>query len=236
MHQPPLATAATAIIIPADIPDSMDGTVEGTEYHIAKNRLETLVDGIFAIAMTLLVLTINIAKPAAEDAPRVLPVILAGVLPQIFTLVLAFFILAFFWHGHHRQFHFVRTVDPVLLWITIFMLITIVLVPFTTDIAGDYSGIEAAVLPFHLNILLVGLVYSLHWKYICASPQLCSPVPDQRVAKVWSRETTVIPVVALIGAVLSLLTPMGSLLVYLIAPVAWYLLHRNPQPKPVPQA
>jgi uncharacterized membrane protein len=214
----------------------MPGSTEEAEYHIAKNRLETLVDGIFAIAMTLLVLTINISKPAAEDAPQVLPGIFMGLLPQVFTLVLAFLILAFFWHGHHRQFHFVRTVDPVLLWITIFLLITIVLVPFTTDIAGDYSGVEAAVLPFHLNILLVGLVYSLHWRYICASPQLCSPVPDERVAKVWSRETTLIPVVALIGAVLSLLTPIGSLLVYLVAPVAWYFLQRNPRPEPVPQA
>jgi uncharacterized membrane protein len=200
------------------------------EYRIAKNRLETLVDGIFAIAMTLLVLTINIAKPATEDAPGMLPGILMGLLPQIFTLVLAFLILAFFWHGHHRQFHFVRIVDPPLFWITIFQLITIVLVPFTTDIAGDYPGVEAAVLPFHLSILAVGLVYALHWRYICASPQLCNPVPDSRVMKIWSRETTLIPIVAIIAGLLSLATPLGSLLVYLVAPAVWYYMRRNPSP------
>jgi uncharacterized membrane protein len=214
----------------------MEGTVTGTEYHIAKNRLETLVDGVFAIAMTLLVLTINVVKPAAEDAPRVLPGMFLGLLPQVFTLVVAFLVLAFFWHGHHRQFHFVRTVDPVLLWITIFMLITIVLIPFTTDIAGDYAGVEAAVLPFHLNILAVGLVYSLHWKYICSSPQLCSPVPDRHVVLVWSREITLIPVVALVAAALSLITPTGSLLVYLIAPLVWYVFRSSPKPVSAPQA
>ena len=208
----------------------MSANPDQNTYHIAKNRLETLVDGIFAIAMTLLVLTINIAKPTSEDAPRVLFGILMGLIPQIFTLILAFLILAFFWYGHHRQFHFVRTVDPVLLWITIFLLITIVLVPFTTDIAGDYPVMEIAVLPFHLNILAVGLVYALHWRYICASPQLCNPVPDQKVMRGWTRETALIPIVAIIAGLLSFLTPVGSLLVYLIAPAGWYLLHRNSSP------
>ena len=46
----------------------MTGRFEGPEYHISKNRLETLVDGIFAIAMTLLVLGIN--PPRAAGVPR----------------------------------------------------------------------------------------------------------------------------------------------------------------------
>ena len=122
----------------------MDGMIEEAKYLISKDRLETLVDGIFAIAMTLLVLTITIDKPAPEDAVTVLPGVLAGLLPQIFTLVLAFIVLAVFWQAHNRQFRLVQPVDTVHLWIIIFMLIAIVLVPFSTDISGDYPYVGVA--------------------------------------------------------------------------------------------
>lgn len=211
----------------------MDGTIEGTEYRIAKSRLEALVDGIFAIAMTLLVYTITITKPPAVQAAAVLPSTLVSLIPQVFILVVAFLILAFFWHTHHRHFHFVHTVSPMLLWITIFMLITIVFVPFSTDISGDYPQVEAAVLLFHINICAVGLLFALHWKYISGSPLLCRPVPDPHIIYVWSRETVLIPVVAACAALVSLVTPGGSLLIYLLAPAGWYLLRRYAPPHTV---
>ena len=214
----------------------MSGTAEGTEYHIAKNRVETLVDGIFAIAMTLLVLTITIKKPAAEDAPLVLPGTLLGLLPQIFIFVVAFIVLAVFWHEHHRQFHFIHAVNPALLWITIFMLMSIVLVPFSTDIAGDYPNVGSAVLLFHLNLFSVGVLYALHWKYTCATPQLCSTLPELQTKRIWSFEAAFIPASALLAAIISLVTPAGSLLVYLAAPAAWYFLYRHLLPRAASQS
>jgi uncharacterized membrane protein len=84
----------------------MTGPVEGLEYHIAKNRLETLVNGIFAIAMTLLVLGINPPKLDASLAQSVLPGMIENLIPQVFFFIFAFLVLALFWLGHHRQFHF----------------------------------------------------------------------------------------------------------------------------------
>jgi uncharacterized membrane protein len=213
----------------------MDGTGKGMEYLIAKDRLETLIDGIFAIAMTLLVLTITIDKPTPEEAPAVLPGILWGLLPQILTLTVAFIVIAVFWQVHNRQFHFVRAVDPVHLWIIIFMLIAIVLVPFSTDISGDYPNVGVAALLFNLNIFAAGLMIALHWRYISIHPQLCCPLPELRVMKIWSWEVALIPAVALVAVFLSFVTPVGSLLVYLFTPFAWFFLHRHPQQVPVSQ-
>ena len=52
--------------------NEMSGLRERIEYHISKNRLETMVDGIFAIAMTILVLGINPPKPDISQAQAVL--------------------------------------------------------------------------------------------------------------------------------------------------------------------
>lgn len=202
----------------------MNGTDD--EYHIAKNRLETLIDGIFAIAMTLLVLTIAIPKPAADQAQAVLPGLIFRLFPQLFLCIIAFLVLAVFWLGHHRQFHFVQTVDPGLLWINIFLLIFIVLVPFSTDIAGDYPDILIAALSFHVNILIVGLFFCLHWHHICGSPHLCGRTPDPSTIRTRYLQTALIPSIAFLGILASFVDPSGSLLVYFIAPVPYYLLHR----------
>jgi uncharacterized membrane protein len=200
------------------------------EYHIAKNRLETLIDGIFAIAMTLLVLMINIPKPAAGVAPEVLPGLVAGLFAQFFLFIIAFLVLAVFWLGHHRQFHFVRMVDPGLLWINIFLLISIAVVPFSTDLAGDYPNVGIAVLWFHVNIFIIGILFCLHWYHICNSSHLCNLFPDAATVRLWYFQAALIPAVALIAILIAFVNPVASLLVYLLVPVPYYLLHRRRQP------
>ena len=65
----------------------MSGRIEGLEYHISKNRLETPVDGIFAIAMTLLILGITMPKPQTSIASEVLPGMISSLIPQVFLLL-----------------------------------------------------------------------------------------------------------------------------------------------------
>jgi uncharacterized membrane protein len=194
------------------------------EYHIAKNRLETLVDGIFAIAMTLLVLTIAPPRPPLADAASLLPGMIFDLLPQILSFAIAFLVLGIFWLEHHRQFHFVRTVDPRLLWINIFLLISIAFVPFSTDVAGDYATVQIAVLLFNINIVIVGIIYAVQWWYICKSEHLCDPLPDADTIQQRNFQTLLIPAVAGLAVIISVFDPTLSLLAYLvIPPVAHYL-------------
>ncbi|WP_321505618.1 TMEM175 family protein [uncultured Methanoregula sp.] len=199
--------------------------IEETEYHIAKNRLETLIDGIFAIAMTLLVLGIAAPKPTASQAPELLPREIFHLFPQFFIFVIAFLVLAIFWLIHHRQFHFIRIVDPRLLWINVFLLIFIVLIPFSTDMAGDYPEVPIAVLFFHVNILIVGLIFAVHWRHICRSEHLCNAPPDDSVIRARFIDTTLIPIVAVVAILISMVSSPASLLVYLVIPVIILLLN-----------
>jgi uncharacterized membrane protein len=204
----------------------MSGMRERMYYHISKNRLETMVDGIFAIAMTILVLGIDPPKPDISQAQEVLPNQIFDIIPEIFIFIIAFLILAGFWLDHHHQFHFVRTVDSRLLWINIFLLISVVLIPFSTDVAGDYSAILIAVLLFHINILIVGLIFTYHLHYISQSKYLLDPEADSKSLKVLFHQSLLIPGIALLAAIISFVNPSVSLLVYLIIPFARYFVER----------
>jgi uncharacterized membrane protein len=204
----------------------MIGLSERREYHLSKNRLETMVDGIFAIAMTILVLGIAPPKPDISQAQAVLPGQILHLFPEIFIFVIAFLILAGFWLDHHRQFHFVNTIDSRLLWINIFLLISVVLIPFSTDVAGDYPEVQVAVLLFHINILIVGLIFSYHLHHISRSEHLLESQADMKSLKVLFHQSLLIPGIALLAAIILFANPSVSLLVYLIIPFAKYFVDR----------
>ena len=204
----------------------MSGLIERMEYPISKNRLEALVDGIFAIAMTLLVLGISPPKPDISQAQAVLPGQIFDLIPEFFLFIIAFLILASFWLDHHHQFHFVRAVDSRLLWINIFLLISLVLIPFSTDVSGDYPEVQVAVLLFHINILIVGLILLYHLHHISQSRYLLDPEIDSKSLRVLFYQSLLVPGIAFIAVLISVVNPSVSLLVYLMIPFAKYFVNR----------
>ncbi len=200
------------------------------EYHISRNRLEALVDGIFAIAMTLLVLGITPPVLRDNDATMVLPGVLESLIPEVLLFILAFLVLALFWLGHHRQFHFVRQVDSRLLWINILILIAIVFVPFSTNVAGDYPGVFDAALLFHVNMFIVGILFLAQWHHIRRHEHLCEPVPEKATIEHGFYHSLLVPVISALGTGVCFVSPPGSLLIYCALPVGMYLLSRVPSP------
>jgi uncharacterized membrane protein len=205
----------------------MSESTEKSEYHISKNRLETMVDGIFAIAMTILVLGISPPKPDISQAQTVLVGQIVNILPEIFIFIISFLILAGFWLSHHRQFHFVRAIDSRLLWINIILLIAIVFIPFSTDVAGDYPGILIAVLLFHTNIIIIGLIFSYQAYYILQSRKLCDSSFDQKFLEGQFYRSVFTSLIAVMAVFTALVNPSVSLLVYLVIPAARFFLQKG---------
>ncbi len=87
---------------------------------LGKTRVEALTDGVFAIAMTLLVFGITIPA-VAQDAPAAaFQQKLLELWPKFLTYGISFIVLGIYWVGHHNQFHYIRRTDRMLLWINIF--------------------------------------------------------------------------------------------------------------------
>lgn len=199
-------------------------------YGLTKARIEALTDGIFAFAMTLLVTTLEMPEPRGLINPAEVARLVVENFHDFLHYVLAFLILAAFWVSHHMQFHALRVVDRRMIWMNILLLLFVALIPFSTDLAGDYPDIPLSSIVFELNIFLIGGMMFLQWLYATNGRRLVSPeVTDARIA-VARRRALVIPGLSLAGIFLSLLGFGGSTIVYLLAPPLILLLDR-----PIPQ-
>ena len=102
---------------------------------MSKNRLEAFSDGVFAIAITLLV--IELRPPELEDGES-LARGLAHLWPGYLGYALSFLILGVMWLNHHRMFEPVRRVDGVVLVLNLMLLLFAVLIPFPTAVLADH--------------------------------------------------------------------------------------------------
>jgi len=89
---------------------------EGLSEYMDTKRLETLVDGIFAIAMTLLVLGLAVPQINVPLSNAVVSNTIYNLIPNFISLVISFILLAIFWKIHHRIFKQINKMNGTLLW------------------------------------------------------------------------------------------------------------------------
>ncbi len=127
---------------------------------LSKHRIEALSDGIFAFAMTLLVLDVKLPHHPAVEAGQLAPTLLA-LWPKFFSYIMSFVVLGVFWVGQHSYAHFLKRTDRWFLWINLLFLMFVVGVPFSTDLLGDYPMQKVAVMIYGCNIMALGLTLYL---------------------------------------------------------------------------
>ncbi len=121
------------------------------------DRITNLSDAVFAIVMTLLVLTIGIP----DVPPEQLAAELREHLPQIIVFVLSFALVANMWWQHHRFVGMLGLLEPGLIAMNLVLLGMIALVPFFTNLVGSFPTARASVLPFIGLFALITLMYLL---------------------------------------------------------------------------
>jgi len=144
------------------------------EFSLTKHRLEALTDGIFAVAMTLLVIELKIPETLHVHTEQELLQAVANLLPKFIAWIISFFVLAIFWVSHHRLFHFVRHVDGKLSWLTIGYLAGVSLMPFSSALAGEYGGALTSQIIYSANMILLGTMALLKSRYVHRHPELCA--------------------------------------------------------------
>jgi len=130
-----------------------------------KGRIEALTDGIFAVAMTLLVLDLRLPEPLAAVDDAGLRAALLALLPKLESYVISFLVLCVFWLGHHRLMHQVRGVDHLFLWRNLLFILFITFVPFSTALMGQYRSLDDAPLVYGINLGLVLAAQFLMWRH-----------------------------------------------------------------------
>ena len=129
-------------------------------------RLAALSDGIFAVAMTLLVLDIHIPPVEGIHSEADLLHALAGLAPQGIAYVMSFLTLGIFWAGQQTQLNHMREGSRDLTWIHLAFLFTITTLPLTTRLLAEFITYRTALLLYWLNILLPGAMLYWSWSHV----------------------------------------------------------------------
>jgi len=128
-------------------------------------RIAALSDGVFAIAMTLIVLEIHVPDPGPIRSEQELWNALLGLGPRLLTYLLSFLTLGIFWNGQQTQLNLFATADLDLSWLQLAFLASIALMPFSTSLLAEFITYRLALLAYWANIFLIGLLLYLNWIY-----------------------------------------------------------------------
>jgi uncharacterized membrane protein len=150
-------------------------------------RVAALSDGIFAVAMTLLVLDLRVPAHEAIHSERDLWHALVALSPRLLIFLMSVMTLGIFWVGQQTQLnHFARG-DRNLAWIHIAFLCAVCLIPFSTSLLAEFIHYRMALVVYWLNIFLLGLTLYWSWSYARRNALLADDVPREIHPAVVSR-------------------------------------------------
>jgi uncharacterized membrane protein len=190
---------------------------------LATNRLEALVDGVFAVVMTLLVLDITVPSPTQPHAVAHLLQNLLALKPMVLSYALSFVIAGIYWVGHHNQFAYIRRTDRPLLWINILFLMCVAFIPFSAALLAAYPGQRIAVIIYGANLIVVGLVLYLHWWYATRNHRLVEADLDPHVVRLATTRILMAPVIYMGAIGLSFVNTAVSIGIYVLVPLLYIL-------------
>ena len=107
---------------------------------VAPSRIEALCDGVFAIAMTILVLELSLDSVIIETLAGVHGGDFWHTFTAVYSYIMGFIVLGIYWAFHHYMFHFIKRSNGVLVWLNILFLIFAALVPLSTKVARVHEG------------------------------------------------------------------------------------------------
>jgi len=126
-------------------------------------RLAALSDGIFAVAMTLLVLDLRVPAVEAMHSERDLGRALVALSPRLLMYMMSFLTLGIFWVGQQTQLNHLERSDRSLSWIHLVFLFAVTLTPFSTMLLAEFTAYRLALIVYWFNIFLLGATLYLSW-------------------------------------------------------------------------
>lgn len=193
--------------------------------YISTKRIETLVDGIFAISMTLMVLNLHLPEATGIWTNVMVWEALWEQGSNLFVYALSFFILAGFWLSHHRGFDSLQRADRGLFSLNVLFLFFVALMPFSTYLVGDFGSHIPAALFFNTNLFLLGIFAFLIRRQVIENELSDKSLKKEEIELSYALNL-IIPGVAALGVILSFFMPGYSYLVYTLALILFPIVRR----------
>jgi len=178
------------------------------------DRIGALSDGLFAIAMTIIVLEIRVPAVEAHTDAALLGAI--GQLgPRFVTYFLSFLTLGIFWNAQHAQLNYVARADRTFAWLQLVYLSFVALMPFSTSLLAEFIDLRVAFLVYWLNLYLLGAALYVVWWYAIRA-DLLTPDATDGVRRAFKRRVVVYQAAYAVGAVVALLIGTTPAIVFVL--------------------
>jgi TMEM175 potassium channel family protein len=142
--------------------DSFDVAGEVAEERAGElNRLISLSDGVFAFAMTLLIVSIEVPDLTHDEASTRLVQDIRDLWPQVLSYIIGFLVIAFLWSSHRRVFSRVREYDDRLVKLNVVLLMLVAFLPFPTGILGQYGELSFPTIFYAAIIAAISVIFIL---------------------------------------------------------------------------
>ncbi|KAA2250977.1 DUF1211 domain-containing protein [Solihabitans fulvus] len=193
-------------------------------------RLEAFSDGVFAIAITLLILEIRL--PGEPESDQALLQELVRLWPSYLSYAVSVLLIGMVWMNHHRMFHHIRQVDGFLLLLNILLLASVTFLPFPTHVLAEavhvQRGEHTAAVFYGMVLVIGGVFYNALWCYASIGHRLLGDTITPAEAAALRIRWGMGPVVYLVAAAIGLWSAVASLVFYVLL-LLFYFLDLRPR-------
>ena len=192
-------------------------------------RLEAFSDGVFAIAVTLLVLELRAPLPGALHEGESLLRALLRAWPSYLAFVTSFATVLIVWINHHNLFRMIRRTDHNLLLLNGFLLLIVTFIPFPTNVLAEYirePDARTAAIFYSGAFLAMAVAFNLLWRYASHGGRLLARDVDEQLIRLINKQFRIGPAtyaVCVVGAAINAV--VGFALVTALA-IYWALPER----------
>jgi uncharacterized membrane protein len=180
--------------------------------------MEALSDGVFGVALTLLVIDVKISDESGASALDTI----YHLVPQILIYVISYLVVGYTWIWHHLIFALIARSTRLLMWLNILLLLPVAFLPFATSFVSKYptSGVAIAVYGGDLSWFSVLLV--IVWNYARKQGLLAAEL-DLATIKVTTKRTHILVLLSLASTLIGIFYPIAGLLLFGLAPIGYIL-------------
>jgi len=203
--------------------------------QLSIRRLERLADLVFAVALLLLLITVDFAPEESASAEEAYDYFFSQI-GQSFGFVINFVIIGYYWITHQEYFSYYKRTNKVHTLIELLFLMTIAAMPFNNHFIAAFPLEVAPRIAITSDIVVAGLLSFLSWSYATAGNRLVDEREvDPEVVRFMRLQALAVPVVALVAIGLAFLHPLAWDVVLTIGPLAaLFLIKRRARIRQTP--
>ncbi|WP_374948578.1 TMEM175 family protein [Mucilaginibacter sp.] len=193
------------------------------------DRIALFSDAVFAIAITLLIIEIKVPEIEHPYTDSKMLEALGLLIGKFIGLLVSFFVIGRYWIFHHRLFGYVTNYNGKLLWVNLWFLLSIVLMPFSSAFFSEYyvNGLRIPLIFYVLNICFTGFMNN-RLLTVVSNPKykLSIDLRNTKIVRFYQQRSAIAPAVFLFAAILSFLNLYLAYAAFLLIPVFSIIINR----------